>query len=193
MTQEPISYSPKVTYSCEQKAETTVTDTHTFQAGLDIEWEGEVGMFVASSKLTIGVSLDYETSHETTSMKSTTTTFTIEEPVSLTVNPGATKYISVVLLAADNAKAEVTLDLGLRGTMYNEALSGDFLEELVLARDAKSEILSKGASEVTYRITGTVRANAVSSGEVIVSDEPISVVAGEIRHQPDMVVIPVAA
>lgn len=174
-----IVYTPTVEYTYEQTAETSITDTHSFSAGLSLNWEGEVGWFVTGSKFSVGLNLEYTYSHTTTATSTATEDYKIEETLNITVNPKETVYLNLILYSCENAKADVSLDFKLSGSINGKALKGDYLKALVNEMSA-TDIKEINDQDIVYTVKGETTAAVVSKSEIKVSPKPLQVRQGEV-------------
>jgi hypothetical protein len=155
-----VTYTPVVTYEYDQVAQTSVTDTNAFEAGIKVTWGGEVGWFVDKATFQVAINFKYDYTHSTTSTSADTEKYIFSEQLSIPVEPNQSVTVSLILYTDLNATANVNLDMMLTGTANGQPLPGDYLSQVVQAQGGT--VLNTGASSCTYQIQGTVQANVVS-------------------------------
>jgi hypothetical protein len=165
---ESVPYNPAVTYTYKESQKTTITDAHTYEAGIALEWKGEVNWFVAKSSLTVKLNFKYGYEHSTTTEDSTEKSFELTENVSVIVPPGETRYVSLILYGDVGATASVAIDYRLSGAINGERCTGAYLSQLVSARPGGT-VLEKGDYYVLYRETGSIHASVVAETKIVVT------------------------
>ncbi len=159
---EPVTvkYTPDVTYEYDQIAQTSVTDTNAFEAGIAVTWGGQVGWFADKATFQVAINFKYDSTHSTTSTSSDTQKYMFSDKLDIPVEPDQSVTVSLILYTDLNATANINLDMMLTGTANGQSLPGDYLSKVVQAQGGT--VLNTDAASCTYQIQGTVQANVVA-------------------------------
>ncbi|HEY0735742.1 MAG TPA: ETX/MTX2 family pore-forming toxin [Herpetosiphonaceae bacterium] len=169
---EPVTYTPEITYEYQEQAEASVTDTHSFQVGTKISYSSKVNWFGSGGEFKLELSFQYGYTYSTAATSTKSHHYTVSEKLVVTLQPGETKYISVIIDADEHATANVALDFQLSGTMNGEALPATFLQQVAEAVSNGTQVTVLSSTTVGYTITGTVQANVAAGSNIVVTDTP---------------------
>jgi hypothetical protein len=180
-TQLPVQYSPGVICEYAESMESSVTDSHSFSTGTTLTWTNSVDFGLAESEFSVELSFNYEESRSTTASESKSKTFTVSDTADITVQPGEEITYATSIFAAENAKADISLDFSLHGTLDGTSLSGDYLAVVANAMSA-TDITTVGPDSITYTVKGTLNAKVATSSDIEVKRVPASAQASSAAH-----------
>jgi Clostridium epsilon toxin ETX/Bacillus mosquitocidal toxin MTX2 len=180
-TQHPVQYSPGIICEYAESMESSVTDSHSFSTGVTLSWTNSVDFGLAESEFSVELSFNYEESRSTTASESKSKTFTVSDIVDITVQPGEEITYATSIFAAENAKADISLDFSLHGNLDGTSLSGDYLATVANAMSA-TDITAVGPDSITYTVKGTLNAKVATSSDIEVNRVPASAQAISAAH-----------
>ena len=180
-TSEAIVYTPTIEASFEQHVSASATDCHSFEAGANVHVEHSVGWFAGETTFAIDLNFKYGYTHETTATMETGETYGVSETIELEVPAGQSRWVSVIFRADQDATANITVPIKLKGTINDAVQTGEYLKQLVSAQDNQTVFKEVGSDYVIYLVSGEVEASVVQDSDIIVSEDPPSVVGGVLQ------------
>jgi hypothetical protein len=163
----PVTFSPLISYEKNQLVSASVTDRHSFEAGVNLHVEHSFGWIAGETTFAIDLSFTYGYTHETTSTAQDSVTYRFEEPCEFTLNKDESAQVQVIVEADWDATATIAVVFQLSGKMNGSALDSAYLRQLVLAQ-SPVEIVEEGSNFVQYKVQGQVQASVVHNAYVTV-------------------------